>query len=390
MKRLCYTFLCTVLLLASLHLEAQKAQDFEHIIHSEAFEKERSVLVHLPRLYAEDSSQLFLVTYILDAQLDEFWNMAKSNISYLVLQRQIIPMIVVGIPSDNRGSEFAPTPTQLQNHLKNEVFPLIEANYRVHPFNVIVGHSWGGAFVGHTLFSEEKDMFNAYIGISPSFDAMGDIIVKNAASFFSSHPDLNKFLYASAGDIGIREIESDRAIHMMDSVINMFPNKSLIWETAVFEDKDHWTCVIPSINDGLLRMSRHYFADQKVMTDFANQSDKDLRKQIKDFYERQQDKYGFIYKPSARYLNFVASDFSNQGDHKSAIALYEWAIEKAPNILKIHIGLTNAYDQMGDQAMTKSSCQKTLALLEEQKADFSERYYNNLHKWAEEILTAQD
>jgi predicted alpha/beta superfamily hydrolase len=146
---------------------AQNKSEIEHTVTSEVFGKERKVKVFLPNRYQRDSISKFAVTYVLDAQHQIFWDAAKGNIGYMVDNYSVMPMIVVGVVSDSRGPEFNPKSTKLQTHLQNEIFPLIEKNYRTDGFRAIVGHSWGGAFVGNTIFSEKRDMFDAYIGISP-------------------------------------------------------------------------------------------------------------------------------------------------------------------------------------------------------------------------------
>ena len=133
---------------------AQDQQDFEHTMNSKVFEKERKVKVFLPKRYLRDSISKFAVTYVLDAQHQMFWDVIRGNSSYMIDNYSVMPMIIVGIVSDNRGSEFNPQNDKLRQHIKDEVFPLIEKEYRVDNFRAIVGHSWGVAFVGNTIFVE--------------------------------------------------------------------------------------------------------------------------------------------------------------------------------------------------------------------------------------------
>ena len=122
--------------LFSSTLFAQDKQNIEHKFYSEAFQKERRVRVFLPERYFKDTTQQFIVTYILDAQSDALWEMAKGNIGYMVRNYSVIPMIAIGIVSDNRGDEFDPDETTLNKHLREEVFPLIENTYRVRHFDL--------------------------------------------------------------------------------------------------------------------------------------------------------------------------------------------------------------------------------------------------------------
>ena len=173
---------------------AQKDTEIEHLINSTVFEKERKVRVFLPERYFRDTTATLAVTYVLDAQSDRFWNAVTGNGGYLVNNYSVMPMIFVGIVSDDRGSEFDPDSFMLQDHIEKEVFPLIEKEYRTDNFRAILGHSWGGAFVGNTLFSNRKDMFNGYIGISPSFGDTDNIIKKNAEGLLKDNTTFGKYL----------------------------------------------------------------------------------------------------------------------------------------------------------------------------------------------------
>ncbi|MEL6809977.1 MAG: alpha/beta hydrolase-fold protein [Bacteroidota bacterium] len=368
------------------NVQAQNEQNIEHVIQSDVFGKERKVRVFLPERYFRDSTSTFMTTYVLDAQSDQFWNMAKGNIGYMVRSYTVMPMIAVGIVSDNRGEEFSPPPLKLQEHFEKEVFPLIERNYRVNSFRSVVGHSWGGAFISSTLFSDKRDLFNSYIGISPSFGDTDNIIVKNADSLLALNTNFKKHLYLSHGDVGRREAEFGGYVASIDALLKKYPNKSLAFTPRLFEGTDHWQIVIPSINDGLMNMSRTYFADQKVMEDLSKRQEKDLKQQIINFNKKQLEIFGYIHKPSAAYLNFVANDFRDQDQYKSALVLYKMALEKTPNDVKIYVNVADTYDKMGATELAKASFQKTSELLETQKSELSENYYKNVSEWVKEKL----
>ena len=367
-------------------LNAQHKQEIEHTITSKSFGKDRTVKVFLPSGYERDSTRTFPVTYILDAQHKVFWDIAKGNIGYLNYNYSIIPMIIVGVVSDNRGSEFNPEHTELQEHLQNEVFPLIEANYRTDGFRAVVGHSWGGAFVGNTLFSDKRDMFNAYIGISPSFGDTDNVIVKHADSLLKLNTKFGKYLYLSYGDVGRREVEFKGYVNSIDSLLKKYPNKTLAFDRRPIERVGHWQIVGPSICDGLISMSRNYFADQKVIEDLSRGVNEGLERHIDHFNTTQEETFGYIHKASPSYLNFVANDFRDLEQYDSALALYKMALKEKPDDVKVYVNISDVYDKMGRQDLAKPSILKTQKLLEEQKSEVGDNYYNGVSKWIQEKL----
>ncbi|MFK7971238.1 MAG: alpha/beta hydrolase-fold protein [Bacteroidia bacterium] len=365
------------------------AQDSTHIdirFQSEVFGTERRVRVYLPKRYQADSTTRFVTTYVLDAQSDGLWDMASGNIGYLVESYLVIPMIAIGIHSDDRGSEFNPPATQLREHLKKEVFPRIEKRFRTKPLRTVVGHSWGGAFVSSTLFSEDRDMFDGYIGISPSMDYDDYALFPQADSLLKSKAAFRKFFYCTAGDIGRREFESQEGIVKMDSMLKANPREDLVWGKRIYEHMDHWACVIPSFNDGLINMSRNYFADQHMLGQFATTSPANIKQEALAFYARQDSIFGFTHPLGAGYLRFVADDFRDMDGYTEAIGLYTWVLEKKPKDVKTYVNLADTYYKMKNFEAAKPAFKKVLELLELQKAKLSDSFYSNIKKWAAEKL----
>ncbi len=373
-------FLCLVL---TNFANGQTENDIEHVIESEAFETERKVYVHLPDRYFTDTTTTFSIAIVLDGHYQPFWRMAKSNIGYQVQSHCVIPMIAVGIHSDNRGSEFSPPPTELLDHLENEVIPLIESSYRVGGIRIIIGHSWGGAFVGHTLISDRSHLFDAYIGISPSFGYDEGQFFPAMDSLLQAGHHFGKFVYGSSGDVGYREADYGGYVAKMDSLVQAHPNESLAWAKATFPGTDHWSCVIPSFSDGLIKMSRHYWVDQVGLEQLSQEEDSKLRERVAAIDASRQATFGYHYESGPRYLRFVGNDLSEQEQPQQAIQLFEWALELEPDNLRINMSIAEAYEEIGELDKALLYFESSLNLLEAQKEDVSEGFYTDVKEWLE-------
>ena len=387
-NRIAYFLLLTNFFAINLALGQERY--FEHTIDSKVFGEERTVRVFVPERYLENPEQDFSTVYVLDAQLDQFWDMARGNIDYLVYQSQIIPMITVGIVSPNRGSEFNPNNDELSRHFRDEVFELIKEKYRVNNHRIVIGHSWGGAYIGNTIFGEYSNLFDAYIGISPSFDAIDGVIFRKADSVLSQKPKLKKFLYATSGDFGYREQESYDGVLKMDSIVKQYFNPTLWWQYEVIENTGHWTCVIPSINNGLLALSRIYSADKKVFEDFAKNEYLSISDQYPIFKKSKTKNFGFFYEPSSGYLRHVADDFREQGNAVAAKDMYLLAINKGSNDVITYFNLAQTYESLDNKVKAKPLYQKCLELLEKEKENRSERWYTNFKAAIDERIEAID
>jgi len=378
-----FTLLFSILFM--VHISAQNQQSFEHKVQSKAFETERTIRVFLPERYYRDSTSKYIVVYVLDAHDDQVWNMATGVIDYMVSRYTVIPMIAVGIASEDRGSEFNPNSNKLHQHFREDVFPLIENNYRTKPHRTIIGHSWGGAFVGNTLFSENADMFDAYLGISPSFDAIDNVIFNQADSLLQLNNDFKKFFYYSSGTVGF-EYEYKEGIAKMDSTLTFGKAKNLAWKSHVFKGKDHFSALPAGVNDGLVQMSRNYFADQKVIEDFAQNPNKSIKEQIDLFYAEKEKIFGFTHRPSVSYLKFVADELRDKDHFKAAIEIYLLGLENEKDNVKITFNLADTYHKMGKFDLAEPIFKSALVLLDKQKDNFSENYYKNISAWANKIL----
>ncbi|MEO1515374.1 MAG: alpha/beta hydrolase-fold protein [Bacteroidota bacterium] len=366
---------------------AQTPQDTTYRIDSQVFETERRIRVYVPPRYNIDTDIPFVPIYLLDAQADMVWNVTKGNLEYLVQQFTIIPSILIGIVSDDRGSEFSPNSTALQQHFETEVFPLIEKEYRVANVKAVIGHSWGGAFVGNTLFGEKRDLFDAYFGISPSFDANNNVIYRAADSLLQVAPHFGKFFYFSSGDVGSeRKYLQDN--QRMDSLLSLYPSPSLAWKVQHFSDLDHFSSVGPALANGLVSMSRHYRADQKVMLNMAHRSEKDFASQMDAFYQSRDSLFGFSYRPIVGYYKYVADQLRNREMYTAAIATYQIGLARNPKHLSSLIGLAETYLRMEDKERARPLLEKLSKELEFQKDNISMGFYKTHSKWVREKLRA--
>jgi len=175
------------------------------------------IQIGLPSGYSH-SDKSYPVLYVLDG--DKSFGMTKGVIDWLVWTNEIRNIIVVGISYgkgnsiwwEKRARDFTPFKDTVYYYypnaggannflsfVKNELFPVINKNYRtIQDSNVIVGLSFGALLSSYALFTQ-PDMFKGYIIISPSLFWNGNSILKTEAIYFNKHKDLNKIVYMAYG-----------------------------------------------------------------------------------------------------------------------------------------------------------------------------------------------
>ena len=188
MKRFLTTLFTTAVVVAAF----AQSKTLDQTIHSKVFNGDRSLSIYLPDRYSEpgDSLVRFPVMYLFDAQFQPYFSMVTSMMDYYEQSGMGVPLIVVGIHTEDRWNEFAPIPAneqkgqnegsnQLHNFLTDEVFPLIDSLYRTTSFRIGVGHSLGGTFVVDEAL-HQPSIFQAIIAASPNLTMDGEQILATA------------------------------------------------------------------------------------------------------------------------------------------------------------------------------------------------------------------
>jgi predicted alpha/beta superfamily hydrolase len=238
-------------------------------IESKYVKNEKYIIqVGLPIDY-KSSNKSYPVLYVLDG--DKSFGMAKEITDWLSWDNEIKNIIVVGI-SYGRGTNiwwekrtrdytqfkdtvyyYYPNAGGGDNFLsfiKNELFPVINKNYRTkQDSNAIMGLSFGALLSSYVLFTQ-PDMFKYYIIISPSLFWNGNSILKTESDYFVKHKELNKTVYMAYGS----QDDNDWVIGPTTELIRVIQEHkyaSLIFITQVFKGESHISVYPVALTHGL-------------------------------------------------------------------------------------------------------------------------------------------
>jgi predicted alpha/beta superfamily hydrolase len=244
------------------------------VLHSTVLAEDRVVFVRLPRSYPRDGAS-HPVLYLTDGH--DYINEIGSIIDFLAQNGRMPELIVVGITSSDRYRDFtstradvtkpdgtvvfrAPTSGGADKFLKfidSELVPEIEKRYRAEPFRILVGHSLGGLFVLHALFSKPS-LFRAYIASSPSLEWDTEVILQEAAQFSASSKPLRATLFLSISDEGevVKRFGDD--FEQLRNILTRNVPAGFEWDSLIMKDENH--------NSGVLRA--HYAGLRKIFADW--------------------------------------------------------------------------------------------------------------------------
>lgn len=178
----------------------------------------RKVTIRLPTGYAEEPDRRYRVVYLLDGGPEQDFDHIAGIAQSRDMNWSFEPFILVGIQSLNRRHELTPpvveaapyekalgaTPGGSANYrrfLREELKPLIEANFRTDGRDAVMGESLAGLFVVETLL-EDPTLFDDYIAISPSMWWEEMKFGREAARFLAEHPAGDRRFYLTSANEG--------------------------------------------------------------------------------------------------------------------------------------------------------------------------------------------
>ena len=320
-------------------------------IKSTVLGEDRTILVRTPQGY-DTNKTAYPVLYMTDG--DAQIGHTSSTIEFLARNGRMSDMIVVGITNTDRTRDLTPTkatgPNSAQfptaggadNFLKfieTEVIPEIEKSYRVRPYRVLAGHSFGGLFVVHALITR-PELFNSYIAVSPSLQWSDEATLKRAEEFFKNRKELHVTLFTSLGnepgDIG-KAFEEFRQLLAKNQI------KGFEFEAQQMMDEDHGSVVLRSHYLGL----RKVYDGWQVPRDPATGAVAGGLKAADEHYKWLSQKFGYSIPTPEGVVNQIGYQYLQGGAPDEAIATFKANVERYPNSANVYDSLAEAYEKGG-------------------------------------------
>lgn len=206
--------------------------------------------ISLPAGYAS-STKKYPVVYLMDSQWD--FPLLTALYGQQYFDGFIPEVIIVGItwggehpnPDSLRARDYTPTnekrlpqsggADKFLSVIKNEVFPLVEKNYRTDENDkTLIGCSLGGLFTMYTLFTHQE-MFNRYVAASPAFMWDGKILYKYEKQYHAnkSNPPAKLFMCVGGVETSVPDYEK------LTAFLNNRHYSNLEIESKVLDNTGH-------------------------------------------------------------------------------------------------------------------------------------------------------
>ena len=176
----------------NVHIENMTSSELSGELNNE-----RKIKIYIPESYKQDSTRVYPLAIVLDAEY--LFDIYVANSKLFAIKDKAPEQIVVGIYQNQKNerktdceidanSMLTQTSSKFYNFIKKELVPSIQAKYRISPFKTIVGNTITANFINYYLV-EDEPVFDAYININPSFSLdVGDL-------YKGKIPNLDKHTY---------------------------------------------------------------------------------------------------------------------------------------------------------------------------------------------------
>jgi predicted alpha/beta superfamily hydrolase len=323
---------------------------------SNVLEEERQIMVYLPTGYHQAQTK-YPVLYLLDGR--GHFQHASSTVQFLSRNGRMPQMIVVAIVNVDRRRDF--TPTNVENaptsggaekfitFMNEELFPMIEKNYRTVPFRLLEGHSLGGLFSIHVLF-EHSEMFQAHFAMSPYIMWDENIVLNESLKKLEQPLEFKNYLYITLGN----EPNYVEPLGKLTGQLESKNPEGLEWHYIVMDNDNHGTVPLKSLYNGLETLYKGWqikaaVADQGIVS-------------VQNHYNKLSDKYGYTVEVPENVLNAMGYRAVGQKKYDLAIEFFQHNVSLYPESANVYDSLGEGYEAAGKLESAKKNYEMAIKL----------------------------
>ena len=246
------------LLLMLLFYSSIQAQVIYESVPSSKFSEPRNVKIQLPRNYEANEDKNYPVILVLDG--DYLFEPVAGNADYYSYWEDMPQAIIVGVMQPNRmddtvydDSNYFPTDqgADFFEFLGMELLPWLNKQYRLAPFNVVVGHDATAGFANYYLM-KNPPLFQAYISLSPDLAPQ----MSDRLTTILTQTEQQIFYYQATSTEDIPSLrEETLALHQ---ALNGIENENFYYYFDDFQDATHYSLAGRAIPSALEKVFAVY------------------------------------------------------------------------------------------------------------------------------------
>jgi predicted alpha/beta superfamily hydrolase len=318
-------------------------------IRSAVLNEARSLSIYLPDDY-HISTARYPVLYVLDG--GAYAAYVAETVRLLAFQRDIPPLIVVGIPNTNRVRDFSPFPLAnspgsggadaFLRFLSEELIPHMDAHYRTETYRILFGHSLGGSFTVYALFAQPT-VFQAGLAVSPALYSDRGRLLRHLEGLLASGRGFpTSYLWLSIGD----EIAYAESLAYLQAHLEKHQPAGLRWEAHEFLDETHGSIVMRSLDKSLKGLFHDWpLLISEIETGFTA---------VLQHYQGLAEMLGYELPIPEALVNRLGYRALTADDVTQAIEIFQYNVTAYP-------ASANVYDSLGEALLTNRQLEQAEA-----------------------------
>jgi len=347
-------------------------------LKSKILNEERSIIVYTPETYHLSDKQ-YPVMYLLDG--GSHFHHASGIVQYLAHVGNMPEMIVIAITNVDRSRDFSPTHTEkiptsggaekFMKFLSEELIPFVDKNYRTSPYDILVGHSFGGTFATYALL-KEPDIFNAYIAISPYLMYDDNMLVDAAGKKLQSKFNDQVQFYMTVGD----EPKYFESLEEFTEIVESKSPEGFELNYVQMKDENHGSVPHLSIYNGL----EWIYTDWKLPKDAF----KEGLASIDMHYSNLSKKYGYEITTPENTINQLGYIYLGKKEMDKAIKVFKENVVRYTKSANVYDSLGEGYENNDQFAEAEKNYQKAVKLAKQGHPNLNV-YEKNLKRMQEKL-----
>jgi hypothetical protein len=255
--------------------------------------------------------------------------------------------------------------------LGTELVPYVDGQFRTLPYRAFAGHSFGGLFALHALFTR-PDLFQATLAVSPTFPWDSDYILRLARPFFAEKKEARHALFVAIGN----EQELEPGFRSLRELARASGADGFEATFREYPDDDHGSLVLAAHHDGL----RALFADWVLPRDLQTGFPRGTAEEIAAQYTKLSKTVGFPVVPAERIVNLAGYGRLAERKVPQALAIFEMNAKNYPESANVWDSLGDGLEAAGRLDDAKTAVLKAVALGERNKDPFLPAFRQHLDK----------
>lgn len=349
------------------------SRNLKTTIESEILDESRAISIYLPADYKYSKAK-YPVLYLLDggAHLAH----ASAAADFLADRGRIPGIIVVAVHNIDRSRDFSPVHVdnipssggaeKFLGFLADELVPYLDENYKTAGFNMLLGHSFGGTFIGYTLLARPK-LFDAYLAVSPYLMYADNLVVNKAAEKLKPFKQ-TKYFYMTVGN----EERYFETLEEYASIMKEKAGESVKFKYVKMLEEDHGTTPYFTLFSGLKFIFKGYQLPQEML-----QADLEA---IDNHFVEMSKRYGIKVETPELVINALGYRYLQEEDYDNAIAVFTENVERYPKSANVYDSLGEAFENQGDLEKAVKNYEKAVELGEKNGDANLSVYKTNLER----------